>query len=175
MMAVTIYHNPQCSNSRQVLKIIQDRGIAPTIVEYLKTPLSKDQLKALIAKMGVPVKDVVRWKQKDEVAAAGINESSSDEALLDAMVSFPILMHRPIVVTDKGAKLCRPGMLFPASYSYSAATEARAPLGNSSQVRPSKSRPDFFLLVPPHCLKWNATLLRMHWSLIERIHLSSCA
>jgi len=108
MTAVTIYHNPQCSTSRQALKIIQDRGITPTIVEYLKTPLSKDQLKALIAKMGVPVKDVVRWKQKDEVAAAGIGESSSDEALLDAMAKFPTLMNRPIVVTDKGAKLCRP-------------------------------------------------------------------
>ena len=108
MTAVTIYHNPQCSTSRQALKIIQDRGITPIIIEYLKTPLSKDQLKALIAKMGVPVKDVVRWKQKDEVAAAGIGESSSDEALLDAMAKFPTLMNRPIVVTDKGAKLCRP-------------------------------------------------------------------
>ena len=107
-MPVTIYHNPQCSNSRQALAIIRERGIEPTVIEYLKTPLTKDQLKALIAKMGVPVKDVVRWKQKDEVAAAGINEASSDEALLDAMVRFPILMNRPIVVTDKGTKLCRP-------------------------------------------------------------------
>jgi arsenate reductase (glutaredoxin) len=109
MTAVTIYHNPQCSNSRQALKIIQAHRITPTIIEYLKTPLTKDQLKALIAKMGVAVKDVVRWKQKDEVAAAGISESSSDEALLAAMARYPILMNRPIVVTDKGVKLCRPG------------------------------------------------------------------
>jgi arsenate reductase len=108
MVAMTIYHNPQCSNSRQALKIIQDSGVTPTVTEYLKTPLSKDQLKALIAKMGVAVKDVVRWKEKDTVAAAGISESASDEALLAAMVKFPILMNRPIVVTDKGAKLCRP-------------------------------------------------------------------
>jgi arsenate reductase len=108
-MSVTIYHNPNCGTSRGALAIIRERGIEPTIIEYLKTPLSKDQLKALIAKMGVAVKDVVRWKQKDEVAAAGIGESSSDEALLDAMVKFPILMNRPIVVTDKGVKLCRPG------------------------------------------------------------------
>ena len=108
-MSVTIYHNPNCGTSRGALGIIRERGIEPTIIEYLKTPLSKDQLQALIARMGVAVKDVVRWKQKDEVAAAGIGESSTDEALLEAMVRFPILMNRPIVVTDKGTKLCRPG------------------------------------------------------------------
>jgi arsenate reductase len=108
-MSVTIYHNPNCGTSRGALAIIREKGIEPTIIEYLKTPLTKDQLKALVAKMGVPVKDVVRWKQKDEVAAAGIDESSSDEALLEAMVRFPILMNRPIVSTEKGVKLCRPG------------------------------------------------------------------
>ena len=107
-MSVTIFHNPSCGTSRGALAIIREKGIEPTVIEYLKTPLSKDQLKALIAKMGVPVKDVVRWKQKDEVAAAGIGESSSDEALLDAMARFPILMNRPIVITGKGVKLCRP-------------------------------------------------------------------
>jgi arsenate reductase len=98
-----------CGTSRGALGIIRERGIEPTIIEYLKTPLTKDQLKALIARMGVAVKDVVRWKQKDEVAQAGISESSSDEALLAAMAKFPILMNRPIVITDKGVKLCRPG------------------------------------------------------------------
>ena len=107
-MKATIYHNPSCGTSRCTLAIIREKGIEPTIIEYLKTPLDKDQLKALIAKMGVPVKDVVRWKQKDEVAAAGIREASSDDALLEAMAATPILMNRPIVVTDKGAKLCRP-------------------------------------------------------------------
>ena len=107
-MAVTIYHNPMCGTSRGALGIIREKGIEPTIIEYLKTPLTKGQLKALIARMGVPVRDVVRWKQKDEVAQAGISESSSDEALLDAMAKFPILMNRPIVITDKGVKLCRP-------------------------------------------------------------------
>ncbi|MES2473414.1 MAG: ArsC/Spx/MgsR family protein, partial [Pseudomonadota bacterium] len=67
-----------------------------------------EQLGALVAKMGVPVKDMVRWKQGTEVGAAGISETSSDEALLDAMAQRPILMNRPIVVTPKGAKLCRP-------------------------------------------------------------------
>lgn len=107
-MSVTIYHNPSCGTSRCTLALIRDKGIEPTIIEYLKTPLDKAQLKALIAQMDVPVKDVVRWKQKDEVAAAGINQDSGDDSLLDAMAARPILMNRPIVVTEKGVKLCRP-------------------------------------------------------------------
>jgi arsenate reductase len=105
---VTLYHNPKCSTSRNVLEIIRAKGINPTIIEYLKTPLSKSDLAALIKKMGVAVKDVVRWKEKNIVAEAGINETSSDAKLLEAMVKHPILMNRPIVVTPKGAKLCRP-------------------------------------------------------------------
>jgi arsenate reductase len=107
-MTVTIYHNPLCGTSRNVLAILRDKGLEPRVVEYLKTPLSRDALRALIAKMGVAVKDVVRWKQKEAVEAAGITEASSDEALLEAMAKFPVLMNRPIVVTPKGAKLCRP-------------------------------------------------------------------
>jgi arsenate reductase len=107
-MTVTIYHNPSCSNSRQALATIREHGIEPVIVEYLKTPLTKDQLKTLIARMGVPVKDVVRFKES-AAAEAGINENSSDDALLEAMAKFPLLVNRPIVVTDKGVKLCRPG------------------------------------------------------------------
>ena len=107
-MTVTIYHNPNCGTSRGARGIIRERGIEPTVIEYLKTPLSKDQLRTLIAQMGIPVKDAVRWKEKDTVAQAGISESSTDEALLEAMARFPILMNRPIVATDKGVKLCRP-------------------------------------------------------------------
>ena len=107
-MTVTIYHNPACSNSRRALEVIRERGIEPTIVEYLKTPLSAGQIKTLVAQMGVAVKDVVRFKQA-EAAEAGISENSTDAALLAAMAKFPVLMNRPIVVTDKGAKLCRPG------------------------------------------------------------------
>jgi arsenate reductase len=107
-MKITIYHNPKCGTSRNALEIIRARGIEPAIIEYLKTPLTKAELKALIAKMGVPVKDVVRWKEKDTVTEAGISEASSDAALLAAMEKHPILMNRPIVVTPKGAKLCRP-------------------------------------------------------------------
>jgi arsenate reductase len=107
-MTVTIYHNPLCGNSRQALATIREKGVEPAIIEYLKTPLSKDQLKSLIAKMGVAVKDVVRWKEA-AVAQAGIDQNSSEDELLAAMAKYPILMNRPIVVTDKGAKLCRPG------------------------------------------------------------------
>jgi arsenate reductase len=107
-MSVTIYHNPNCGTSRNVLAILKEKGLEPRVIEYLKTPLTRDELKALVTRMGVAVKDVVRWKQKDEVAAAGISESSSDDALLDAMVKVPVLMNRPIVITPKGTKLCRP-------------------------------------------------------------------
>ena len=107
-MTVTIYHNPSCSNSRRALEVIRETGIEPTIVEYLKAPLSAAQLRTLIARMNVPVKDVVRFKQA-EAAQAGIDESSPDAALLAAMAQYPVLMNRPIVVTPKGARLCRPG------------------------------------------------------------------
>ena len=107
-MTVTIYHNPKCSTSRNTLALIRERGIEPTVIEYLKTPLTKAELQALIAKMDVPVREIVRWKEKDTVAAAGITEASTDGALLDAMVAHPILMNRPIVVSGKKAKLCRP-------------------------------------------------------------------
>ena len=107
-MKATIYHNPLCGTSRGALAILRERGVEPEVIEYLKTPLSKDQLKALVTKMGVAVKDVVRWKQAGEVAAAGISEASSDDELLEAMAERPVLMNRPIVITDKGARLCRP-------------------------------------------------------------------
>jgi arsenate reductase len=107
-MTVTIYHNPQCGTSRCTLALIREKGIEPTIIEYLKTPLDQHELRHLVDRMKVPVREVVRWKQKTEVAAAGISEASDDDTLLAAMAAHPILMNRPIVVTDKGAKLCRP-------------------------------------------------------------------
>lgn len=107
-MIVTIYHNPLCGTSRCTLALIREKGIEPTIIEYLKTPLDQHELRHLVDRMKVPVKDVVRWKQVAAVAAAGISETSDDDTLLAAMAAHPILMNRPIVVTDKGAKLCRP-------------------------------------------------------------------
>lgn len=107
-MRVTIYHNANCSNSRRALEIIRARGIAPEIVAYMKTPLSRGELAALVARMGVTVAEVVRFKEA-AAAEAGIGADSTDDALLDALAAHPVLLNRPIVVTDKGARLCRPG------------------------------------------------------------------
>jgi arsenate reductase len=107
-MKVWMTHNPKCETSRNVLAILRDKGIEPTIREYLKEPLTKDELTALAKKMKAPLRELVRWKQKDEVAAAGISEDSSDAALLKAMVKYPVLLNRPIVTTPNGTKMCRP-------------------------------------------------------------------
>jgi arsenate reductase len=105
-MTVTIHHNPGCSNSRGALEIIRSQGIEPAIVEYLKTPLSRDELVALVQKMGVPLREVVRSKEA-VYAELGL-ERADDDALLNAIAAHPILLNRPIVVTPKGARLCRP-------------------------------------------------------------------
>jgi arsenate reductase len=106
-MAVTIYHNPNCSNSRKALELIRERGVRPVIVDYQKSPLGRDVLKALPARLGLPVRAVMRTK---ESVYAELNlATAGDDALLDALAAHPVLLNRPIVVTDKGAKLCRPG------------------------------------------------------------------
>lgn len=105
-MKATIYHNPRCSTSRNVLAILRERGIEPTVIEYLKNPLDRHEIIKLVQAMGVPVRDVVRAKEPlyAELKLAG----KDDDTLLQAMVLHPILLNRPIVVTPKGAKLCRP-------------------------------------------------------------------
>jgi arsenate reductase len=107
-MEVTIYHNPDCGTSRNVLALILHAGITPTIIEYLKTPPDRDTLKNLIARMGVSVRDVIREKGTPYAELGLADKSLSDEALLDAMLAHPILINRPIVVTPEGVKLCRP-------------------------------------------------------------------
>jgi arsenate reductase len=104
-MKATIYHNPRCSTSRNVLALLRERGIEPTIIEYLTNPLSDGKIMALVQQMGVSLRDVVRVKEPiySELKLAEVN----DDTLLAAMVMHPILLNRPIVVTDKGAKLCR--------------------------------------------------------------------
>lgn len=106
ILAVVIYHNPKCSNSRRALELINASGAVPRIIDYQKQPLGRDELKALIARMGVPVRDVVR--SKEPLYASMQLENASDDKLLDALAAHPILLNRPIVVTDKGVKLCRP-------------------------------------------------------------------
>jgi arsenate reductase len=108
MTEVTIYHNPACGTSRNVLGLIRNSGVEPRVIEYLKTPPSRGELADLIGRMGVPVRDVLRRKGTpfDEL---GLDDPAlSDDRLLDAMMAHPILSNRPIVVTPLGVRLCRP-------------------------------------------------------------------
>ncbi len=106
--SITIYHNPRCSKSRETLKLIEAAGCEPQVVEYLKSPLGKNALKALVLRMGVPVRDLLRSTEEAYKTLNLADASTSDEAIFDAMVAHPILMNRPIVVSDKGACICRP-------------------------------------------------------------------
>ncbi|HEH9403259.1 glutaredoxin-dependent arsenate reductase [Aeromonas bestiarum] len=111
MSAITIYHNPECGTSRNTLALIRNSGVEPTVIHYLETPPSRDQLVALIAAMGMPVRELLR-KNVPPYEALGLAEGSfSDEALIDAMLAHPILINRPIVVTPLGTRLCRPSEL----------------------------------------------------------------
>src|SRR5262245_46692944 len=110
-MTVTIYHNPACGTSRNTLAMIRQSGEEPVVIEYLKTPPSREQLSALIAAMGLPVRAVLREKGTP-YAELGLGDPMwSDDELIDVMIAHPILINRPIVVTPKGTKLCRPSEL----------------------------------------------------------------
>jgi arsenate reductase len=107
-MTVTIYHNPNCGTSRNVLAMIRQSGEEPVVIEYLKNPPSRERLKALIQAMGIPVRALLREKGTP-YAEFGLGDPKwSDGQLLDFMMAHPILINRPIVETPKGAKLCRP-------------------------------------------------------------------
>jgi arsenate reductase len=101
-----IYHNPRCSTSRKTLDLLRDKGIEPTIVQYLKTPPSRAELAKMIADAGIDVRTAVR-KKEPLYAELGLDDASDDE-LLDAMAENPILIERPFVVTPKGTRLARP-------------------------------------------------------------------
>ena len=107
-MAVTIYHNPRCSKSRQTLQLLQDRGIEPEIVEYLKTPPSADQLDAVLAKLGIEPRALMRTKEAAYREAGMADQELSRRALIDLMVANPIVIERPIVVNGARAALGRP-------------------------------------------------------------------
>jgi arsenate reductase (glutaredoxin) len=107
-MTVTIYHNPQCGTSRNVLAMIRASGEEPVVIEYLKSPPTRERLKELIAAMGIPVRALLREKGTP-YAELGLGDTKwSDDQLLDFMLTHPILINRPIVVTPKGVRLCRP-------------------------------------------------------------------
>jgi len=107
-MTVTIYHNPDCGTSRNTLAMICNAGIEPTVIEYLKTPPSRETLVDLIERSGLNVRDVVRQKGTP-YADLGLDDPLvGDDQLIDAMLEHPILINRPLVVTEHGVRLCRP-------------------------------------------------------------------
>lgn len=108
MSSVTIYHNGRCGTSRNTLMMIRDAGVEPTVIEYLKTPPTRDQLRELADRMGVPVRALLREKEPIYAELDLADPKWSDDELLEQIERNPILLNRPIVVTEKGAALCRP-------------------------------------------------------------------
>lgn len=107
-MSVTIYHNPACGTSRNTLALIRATGEEPEVIEYLEAPPSRDELVSLIRRMGVSPRDLLRRKGTP-YAELGLDDPAlGDDQLIDAMMSHPILINRPIVAGPKGVKLCRP-------------------------------------------------------------------
>ena len=107
-MDAIIYHNPDCGTSRNTLAMIRNAGVEPHVIEYLKTPPSRDMLTRLIARMGISARELLREKGTP-YAERGLGDPALSEAqLLDAMMAHPILINRPIVVSPKGVRLCRP-------------------------------------------------------------------
>lgn len=108
MAETTIFHNPACGTSRNVLALLRHAGLQPQVVEYLKTPPTKEQLRKLLADMAMPVRGLLRQKGTP-YAELGLDDPKwSDEQLLEFVVQHPVLMERPVVVTPLGTKLCRP-------------------------------------------------------------------
>ena len=107
-MAVTIYHNPRCSKSRETLRLLQERGIEPEIVEYLKTPPSADQIEAVLSRLGIEPRALMRTKEAAYREAAMGDERLTRRQLIDLMIAHPIVIERPIVVNGAHAALGRP-------------------------------------------------------------------
>lgn len=105
---VTIYHNPACSTSRKVLAALQEAGCKITIIEYLKTPPARDELTALLKQMDLTPRGILRRSGTPYDELGLDDETLTDAQLLDAIEAHPILMQRPVVVSAKGARLCRP-------------------------------------------------------------------
>ena len=108
---IVIYHNPACGTSRNTLALLREKGLEPKVVEYLKEGWTKDQLITLIARMGVPAREILRERGTKAVELGLTDPATSDEAIIAAMILDPILVNRPIVSTPKGAALCRPAEL----------------------------------------------------------------
>ncbi|CDN08275.1 glutaredoxin-dependent arsenate reductase [Klebsiella quasipneumoniae] len=107
-MSITIYHNPECGTSRNTLALIHNSGAEPTIIYYLETPPSRDELRQLIAAMAIPVRALLRQNVEPYDALGLAEDRFTDDQLIDFMLQHPILINRPIVVTPRGTRLCRP-------------------------------------------------------------------
>lgn len=107
-MTITIYHNPACGTSRNTLEMIRQSGEEPVVIEYLKTPPTREKLQSLIKAMGISPRDLLREKGTPYAELGLADPKWSDEHLIDQMMAHPILINRPIVETPKGVKLCRP-------------------------------------------------------------------
>lgn len=107
-MQVTIYHNPKCAKSRATLKLLERRGIEPTIIEYLKTPPSQTELAGLVKLLGIEARALLRTKEPEYIQAGLDNLKLSDSAILQAMIKHPKLIERPIVIAGRTAALGRP-------------------------------------------------------------------
>ena len=110
-MQITIYHNPKCGTSRNALAAIRAAGHEPRVIEYLKSPPSREELKKLIARMNLPVRDVVRKKEPLYRELRLDERDVGEDELLDAIIENPILINLPIVVTERAVRLCRPSEL----------------------------------------------------------------
>ena len=108
-MGIKIFHNPRCGTSRTTLGLLRDAGHEPEVIDYLATPPAREQLRDMIARAGLSVREAVRSKEA-RFGELGL-DGADDEALLDAMVANPILINRPFVITPKGVRLCRPSEL----------------------------------------------------------------
>jgi arsenate reductase len=104
---VVVYHNPRCSKSRETMALLRARGVEPEVVEYLKTPPDAETLRYLLRQLGMRAHDLVRAKEP-VYKELGLSPKTPEDALIEAMVAHPVLIERPIVVTEKGAALGRP-------------------------------------------------------------------
>ena len=139
MADITIYHNPACGTSRNVLALIRNIGAEPEVIEYLKTPPTRDRLLELIAQMGIPVRDAMRQKEALYAGLGLDNPALGDDALVAAMLAHPILINRPIVATPLGTRLCRPSEMvldiLPLPQRAAFAKEDGEPVVNEQGVR----------------------------------------
>ncbi|MBC9176033.1 arsenate reductase (glutaredoxin) [Pseudoroseomonas ludipueritiae] len=123
-MDVAIYHNPACGTSRNTLALIRSKGLEPTVIEYLSTPISRAELASLLARAGMSARDLLRQKGTP-YAELGLDDPAlTEDQLLEAMVTHPILINRPLVATPLGVRLCRPAELVLEILPEASGTEA---------------------------------------------------